>query len=144
MDPHIAARISSGDGRGRMGRGGDSGRTVCSRYRPVRESPRRGTPLGELRVRQHRALVRRRWRGNVVPRLFLRRFLIPHFNLTFSTRDSIEIEPREFELFLLNPKAFEQMLRLKNVEDASKYDKGLADRANQMLLKLAEDDEPKS
>jgi energy-coupling factor transporter ATP-binding protein EcfA2 len=83
-------------------------------------------------------------RGNVVPRLFLRRFLIPHFNLTFSTRDSIEIEPREFELFLLNPKAFEQMLRLKSVEDASKYDKGLADRANQMLLKLAKDDEPKS
>jgi hypothetical protein len=74
----------------------------------------------------------------------LRRFLIPHFNLTFSKRDSIEIEPHQFEQFLLNPKSFEQMLRLKSVEDAGKYDKELADRANQMLLKLTEDSESKN
>jgi hypothetical protein len=51
-------------------------------------------------------------RGKVVPRLFLRRFLIPHFNLTFSTRDSIELEPEEFEALLLEPRSFEQSMRL--------------------------------
>ncbi|MBS1734206.1 MAG: protein kinase family protein [Nitrospira sp.] len=59
-------------------------------------------------------------RGNVVPRLYLRRFLIPHFNLTFSMRDSIEIEPDDFETFLLDPKKFEQKHRFKSVEDAKK------------------------
>ena len=34
-------------------------------------------------------------RGKVVPRLWLRRFLVPHFNLTFSKRDSIELENLE-------------------------------------------------
>jgi hypothetical protein len=82
-------------------------------------------------------------RGNVVPRLFLRRFLIPHFNLTFSTRDSIEIEPHQFEAFLLNPKLFEQTLRLKSAEDAGKYNKELAQKENQMLLTLPEHGEPK-
>ena len=62
-------------------------------------------------------------RGKVVPRLFLRRFLIPHFNLTFSTRDSIELEPEEFEAFLLEPRSFEQSMRLKNEEQAQKYEK---------------------
>lgn len=62
-------------------------------------------------------------RGSVVPRLFLRRFLIPHFNLTFSTRDSIELEPEDFEKFLMNPKGFEQQWRLKNLEDAKRFQK---------------------
>jgi energy-coupling factor transporter ATP-binding protein EcfA2 len=52
-------------------------------------------------------------RGKVVTRLYLRRFLIPHFNLTFSTRDSVEIEPSEFELFLLQPTRFEEKFRLR-------------------------------
>ena len=52
-------------------------------------------------------------RGKVVPRLYLRRFLIPHFNLTFSTRDSIELEPGEFERFLLEPTKFEEDTRLR-------------------------------
>ncbi len=52
-------------------------------------------------------------RGKVVPRLFMRRFLIPHFNLTFSTRDSIELEPRDFEQFLTEPTRFEERFRLK-------------------------------
>jgi serine/threonine protein kinase len=52
-------------------------------------------------------------RGRVVPRLYLRRFLIPHFNLTFSTRDSVELEPEEFEEFLLSPSEFERKHRLK-------------------------------
>jgi len=57
-------------------------------------------------------------RGKVVPRLYLRRFLIPHFNLTFSTRDSVELEPREFEQFLLQPKEFEEAFRLRSPEKA--------------------------
>jgi hypothetical protein len=55
-------------------------------------------------------------RGKVVPRLYLRRFLIPHFNLTLSLRDSIELEPRDFELFLLNPRQFEDTFRLRSPE----------------------------
>ena len=55
-------------------------------------------------------------RGKVVPRLYLRRFLIPHFNLTFSTRDSVELEPSEFEQFLLEPSKFEDRKRLRAPE----------------------------
>ena len=47
-------------------------------------------------------------RGKVVPRLYLRRLLIPHFNLTFSMRDSIELEANEVEELLLLPKEFEK------------------------------------
>lgn len=58
-------------------------------------------------------------RGKVVPRLYLRRFLIPHFNLTFSTRDSIELEVNEIEDLLLRPRQFEKkhLLRKKLVDD---------------------------
>lgn len=66
-------------------------------------------------------------RGNVVPRLYLRRFLIPHFNLTFSSRDSIELEPEDFEKFLTNPKAFEREMRLKSQEDAKRFQKRQAE-----------------
>jgi len=52
-------------------------------------------------------------RGKVVPRLYLRKFLIPHFNLTFSMRDSIELEVDEIEELFLNPKDFEKKHRLK-------------------------------
>lgn len=47
-------------------------------------------------------------RGKVVPRLFLRRLLLPHFNLTFSTRDSLRLETKDIEELLLNPKEFEK------------------------------------
>ncbi|HMG75294.1 MAG TPA: protein kinase [Pyrinomonadaceae bacterium] len=70
-------------------------------------------------------------RGKVVPRLFLRRFLIPHFNLTFSTRDSIELEPEEFEAFLLHPKGFEHSMRLKDAQQAQKYEKNTATQTPQ-------------
>jgi protein kinase-like protein len=60
-------------------------------------------------------------RGYVVPRLFLRRFLIPHFNLTFSTRDSIELEPVDFEKFLLMPQEFEKTHRIRSTEQASRF-----------------------
>lgn len=56
-------------------------------------------------------------RGDVVPRLFLRRFLIPHFNLTFSTRDSVPLEPADFELMILDPSGFEKKFRRKSPEE---------------------------
>lgn len=53
-------------------------------------------------------------RGNVVPRLFLRRSLIPHFSLTFSQRDSIELENGDIELLLTRPHAFERNHRIRD------------------------------
>ncbi|HLE63645.1 MAG TPA: hypothetical protein VI750_10915, partial [Pyrinomonadaceae bacterium] len=52
-------------------------------------------------------------RGNVVPRLYLRRFLIPFFNLTFSKRDSLELNVEELVELLLRPKDFENKKRLR-------------------------------
>ena len=56
-------------------------------------------------------------RGNVVPRLFLRRSLIPHFSLTFSQRDSIELENEDIELLLTQPIAFEAKHRIRSGRD---------------------------
>ena len=56
-------------------------------------------------------------RGNVVPRFFLRRSLIPHFGLTFSQRDSIEMENAEIETLLLDPAKFEDRRRIRSGED---------------------------
>ena len=75
-------------------------------------------------------------RGNVVPRLYLRRFLIPHFNLTFSKRDSIELEPDDFEKFLIDPKSFEKKLRIKSAEDAKRLTKKKDDNKDQLSLDL--------
>lgn len=52
-------------------------------------------------------------RGLVVPRLYLRRFLIPFFNLTFSKRDSLELSVQELNQLLVEPKQFEARKRLK-------------------------------
>lgn len=52
-------------------------------------------------------------RGHVVPRLYLRRFLIPIFNLTFSKRDSLELTVDELSDLLLRPKDFETKKRLR-------------------------------
>jgi hypothetical protein len=60
-------------------------------------------------------------RGSIVPRLYLRRFLLPHFNLTFSLRDSIELEETEFEEFITSPDKFDKKLRLKAKEDAERF-----------------------
>jgi hypothetical protein len=75
-------------------------------------------------------------RGNVVPRLYLRRFLIPHFNLTFSTRDSIELEPVDFEAFLIAPKDFENKFRLKSSDDAKRLEKQVSHVESQLALGL--------
>jgi len=77
-------------------------------------------------------------RGKVVPRLYLRRFLIPHFNLTFSTRDSLELEPRHFEHFLLEPKDFEDKYRLRTAADGADGSPKLT-QDRQMDLGLKED-----
>jgi len=56
-------------------------------------------------------------RGDIVPRLYLRRFLVPYFNLTFSTRDSVQVELDELELLLLQPREFrKRMLKKKHDE----------------------------
>lgn len=75
-------------------------------------------------------------RGNVVPRLYLRRFLIPHFNLTFSKRDSIELEPEDFETFLIDPKSFDQKFRLKSAEESQRLTKKKDYNKDQLSLDL--------
>ena len=57
-------------------------------------------------------------RGQLVPRFYLRRYLIPHFGLTFSRRDSLQLENDELDRFLLDPRKFEDRMRLKSKEDA--------------------------
>jgi serine/threonine protein kinase len=50
--------------------------------------------------------------GNVVQRLYLRRLLIPHFNLTFSNRDSVSLKNEDIELLLVTPDKFYNRFRL--------------------------------
>ena len=45
-------------------------------------------------------------RGNFVPRLYLRRLLLPYCALALSKRDSVQIGHRAFELLLLEPDRF--------------------------------------
>jgi hypothetical protein len=60
--------------------------------------------------------------------------LIPHFNLTFSTRDSIELEPADFENFLMAPQDFDQKFRLKSADDANRFEKQQSEAKNQLSL----------
>ena len=57
-------------------------------------------------------------RGRIVPRFYLRRYLIPHFQLTFSRRDSLQLENNEIETLLCDPMKFENAERLKSEDDA--------------------------
>lgn len=84
-------------------------------------------------------------RGNVVPRLYLRRFLIPHYNLTFSKRDSVLLEHKELEQLLLEPQKFETKMRVKNPKEAKKRDGYEETRERQMKLpyeRQAKKDDP--
>jgi len=54
-------------------------------------------------------------RGHVVPRFYLRRYLIPHFRLTFSQRDSIELDSGSIETLLLDPDGFENKKRIRKL-----------------------------
>ena len=56
-------------------------------------------------------------RGDSVPRFYLRRYLIPHFNLTFSKRDSLELESDEIELLLTDPRRFQEKKRIRGPKD---------------------------
>ena len=55
-------------------------------------------------------------KGRVAPRLFLRRALLPHFNLAFSKRDSIRLSNKDIKLLLLEPKKFEGDHQLQKPE----------------------------
>ncbi len=57
-------------------------------------------------------------RGDVVPRLYLRRYLLPHFNLTFSKRDSLQLENTEIELLLTDPDLFERRKCIRSARDS--------------------------
>ena len=59
-------------------------------------------------------------RGKLVPRFYLRRYLVPHFGLTFSRRDSLQLENADIETLLLHPQKFENKWRLKSKKDASR------------------------
>ncbi len=71
-------------------------------------------------------------RGNIVPRFYLRRYLIPHFNLTFSKRDSLELENAEIELLLVDPAKFQETKRLK--EAGTKEKRGTSGTSGQKEL----------
>lgn len=64
-------------------------------------------------------------RGEVVPRFYLRRYLIPHFKLTFSRRDSLSMENEDIELLLCEPSTFEARKRLKSVGAEPHPDQGV-------------------
>ena len=67
-------------------------------------------------------------RGKSVGRLYLRRYLVPHFGLTFSLRDSLQLEGREIELLLKRPQEFERLKRLKSADDARRPTNGRGGR----------------
>lgn len=52
-------------------------------------------------------------RGAVVPRLYLRRLLIPSFRLTPNQRDNIGLEPKEFVMLLDDPDRFCEHMKKK-------------------------------
>lgn len=54
-------------------------------------------------------------RGEVTPRLYLRRLLIPTFLLTPSKRDSLSLEKHVFIMFLTDPERFERYMKSKPI-----------------------------
>jgi serine/threonine protein kinase len=57
-------------------------------------------------------------RGAAVPRLYLRRLLLPTFLLTPSKRDSVRVVSREFFQLLTDPEKFEVDMKNKNPPDS--------------------------
>lgn len=62
-------------------------------------------------------------RNKIVPRFYLRRYLIPHFRLTFSRRDSLELENDQLDMLFCKPTVFEKKWRLKSEVDAERKSK---------------------
>lgn len=92
-------------------------------YGPINISPHASEILDELirysiLIEDPRAKSRR---GVAVRRFYLRRYLIPLFQLTFSQRDSLQLESNEIELLLTEPGTFEETkrLRTKKTDDHS-------------------------
>ena len=100
--PHQAARIEPYEPL-RLSEAADEVLTELLRYSILIEDPR-----GMSR------------RGKVVRRFLLRRYLIPHFRLTFSRRDSLQLENSEIEMLLTEPSVFESRKRLKSFDDAKR------------------------
>lgn len=73
-------------------------------------------------------------RGMAVPRYYLRRYLIPHFRLTFSRRDSLSLENHEIEILLSDPKTFEKTMRLRTEEAAARRRRRLQQREQRGLF----------
>lgn len=69
-------------------------------------------------------------RGGAVPRLYLRRLLLPKFNLTPSQRDNVSLEPAEFVYLLANPEGY----------DASDFERS----ETESLSKFIDDSDDKS
>ena len=91
-------------------------------YEPLTITPAANAVLNELLrysilIEDPRGMSRR---GKVVRRFFLRRYLIPHFRLTFSRRDSLQLENAEIEMLLTEPKTFESKMTLKSSRGASR------------------------
>lgn len=63
-------------------------------------------------------------RGEVTPRLYVRRLLIPTFLLTPSKRDSISLEKNEFLMFLTDPRGFERHMKHKSPRRRARVAKG--------------------
>jgi serine/threonine protein kinase len=61
-------------------------------------------------------------RGAVVPRLYMRRLLIPTFVLTPSKRDSLSLEVRHFTTLLCNPDEFVRIMKNKSPRRKRKMD----------------------
>ena len=105
-------------------------------YEPLRLSPEARDILHELLrysvvIEDPRGKSRR---GSIVPRFYLRGYLIPHFRLTFSRRDSLRLESRELEDLLRRPEKFEESMRLKSKEDAARRRGKRAEYVDQQML----------
>jgi hypothetical protein len=61
-------------------------------------------------------------RGSVVPRLYLRRLLIPTFLLTPSKRDHIRVDSKEFRMLLTEPEKFKTHMMGKSYRETA-FDK---------------------
>ena len=58
-------------------------------------------------------------RGNFVPRLYLRRLVLPYCALPLSKRDSVQIDCRRFEQLLLEPDRFREQYSARRQGDVS-------------------------
>ena len=91
-------------------------------YEPLQLSSESRRILDELLrysilIEDPRGMSRRR---KIVPRFYLRRYLVPHFQLTFSRRDSLQLKNTDIETLLRNPRQFEDKKRLKSKGDAER------------------------